>query len=437
MHVSFEKFRCFGEPQTAPVRPLTILVGENSAGKSSFLAGFRYIYEFTSGERDVSFNKDPFFLGGYRSIAHSRGGRHGTASSFKLGLERGNPRSSRKGGDLTLFEVTFADEDGDCKPTEFGVSKDGKSVRVSSDIDWTAAVEDENIKFEHKVRHARPAAVLGRHPDFFGFDFFLREIVFSSRLEDKSISNDEKIAIGIIEEILNHTRRISSRRSGSLTALAPVRTRPQRNYDPTQLGPSSEGDQLISNLGKMARLDTHRWAELKDQLEKYGRETGLFEEIKVQKLGKSETDPFQILVKKQGKQINIIDMGYGISQILPLFVMMSNISSSETILIQQPEVHLHPSAQAALGEVIAKTAKEKKFPNLIIETHSDFFMDRVLSCVQREIISSRDVSILFFEKNRFNSKIHHIEIGSNGELIDPPDAYRSFFMEEAFRSLGI
>src|SRR5438105_7881207 len=82
-----ENFRCFGERQEIPLAPLTVLVGENSSGKSAFLAATRLAWDLGNGRRFLDFNEDPFNLGAYDQIATYRGGRAGRAKSFSIGQD--------------------------------------------------------------------------------------------------------------------------------------------------------------------------------------------------------------------------------------------------------------------------------------------------------------------------------------------------------------
>ena len=83
---TLENFRRFHKPTHVDIAPVTILVGDNSSGKTSFLAGLRYIIQSMSFDIDGSFNREPFFLGAYDQIAHYRGGRYGRSTDFLLGL---------------------------------------------------------------------------------------------------------------------------------------------------------------------------------------------------------------------------------------------------------------------------------------------------------------------------------------------------------------
>src|ERR1039458_1712736 len=87
VRLQFEGIRCFSEPQDAIIRPLTLLVGENSSGKSTFLALCRIASSLTRGfAQRIPFNEPPFLLGAYDQIASYRGGSAGRAKSFSIGV---------------------------------------------------------------------------------------------------------------------------------------------------------------------------------------------------------------------------------------------------------------------------------------------------------------------------------------------------------------
>lgn len=84
--IEIQNFRCFLKPGPLALRPLTFLVGENSTGKSSFLAAVRLAWGLGNAVPPLDFNEEPFLLGAFDQIAHFRGGRAGRAQSFELGF---------------------------------------------------------------------------------------------------------------------------------------------------------------------------------------------------------------------------------------------------------------------------------------------------------------------------------------------------------------
>ena len=192
----------------------------------------------------------------------------------------------------------------------------------------------------------------------------------------------------------------------------------------------------------MASSDDERWEALKDAIEIFGEKTGMFDEIYIRRLGDDRSsDPFQIQVRKtsgdgNGQWRNLIDVGYGVSQILPLIVELTSPVDSSMILLQQPELHLHPSAQAGLGSMLCDVASKRQ---ILVETHSDYLINRVRMDVRDKKFNLKpeDVSILYFERTADDVQIHNIRIDENGNINNSPPSYREFFSKEINRSLGI
>ena len=193
-------------------------------------------------------------------------------------------------------------------------------------------------------------------------------------------------------------------------------------------------------LAHMYFNDSHRWMNLKNTIERFGQVAGLFDEISIKPLGKKDSEPFQIQVRKfdgrlKGPHRNLVDVGYGVSQVLPIITELLSQDAPSLFLLQQPEVHLHPRAQAALGSLFCQVARPDR--QLVVETHSDHLLDRVRMDVRDGTteLKPEDVSILFFERGDLDVRIHSIRLDKEGNVLDAPDSYRRFFMEETSRSI--
>ena len=139
---------------------------------------------------------------------------------------------------------------------------------------------------------------------------------------------------------------------------------------------------------RLLRTKDKDWGTLHDDLVEFGLQSGLFSEIKIKSHGKQINDPFQLQVKvRKGPQSNIMDVGYGITQILPILVEIIH-SGPTTFLLQQPEVHLHPRGQAEFSTFLAKSVNKKKH-SFLIETHSDYIIDRVRISVRDKTYKAR------------------------------------------------
>ena len=111
---------------------------------------------------------------------------------------------------------------------------------------------------------------------------------------------------------------------------------------------------------RLDRTDKSGWSSLRDDLVDFGRESGLFSDIKVRSHGKQMSDPFQLQVKvRSASYANIVDVGYGVSQCLPILVDVRS-EWQRVFLLQQPEVHLHPRAQAGLADLFVESFRNNR-----------------------------------------------------------------------------
>ena len=161
----------------------------------------------------------------------------------------------------------------------------------------------------------------------------------------------------------------------------------------------------------------------------------MFESVSISKLGSKATNPFQVMIQLAGRSRNLIDVGYGVSQALPVVTQTVLENPNTTILMQQPEVHLHPKAQAALGSFFCEMVKNGD-RRLVVETHSDFIVDRIRQEVASGVVPAEWVSILFFHRIGYATTVHAMQLDKTGNLQNAPDVYREFFLREELRLLG-
>lgn len=371
MELLLENVRCFTGRHEIPIRPLTLLVGENSTGKTTVLAMLHALSQGFSSLTSANFNEAPYELGHYATIS-SRQGRAKKAKpkEFRIGYQE---------GDLWV-NATYVEQAGQPVLAEMHLHFPG----AQNSILWTPPW-DNNFEKRHTF----------------------------NRLQDDF-------------QILPRCR-----------SMAPVRSRPRRTYDPISEEFQPEGEHIPFLLSRILREKDHKQRQsLLSGLLAYGQESGLFESVSVRNLGEPDhlADPFQVQVTLAGHAVNLIDVGYGVSQALPVIVESVLSAKQRCLLLQQPEVHLHPRAQAALGTFFA-TLVGNNGRQFVIETHSDYLLDRVRQEVAKKTLKPKDVMILYFERHAANVTVHPIELDSIGNIMNPPLSYRQFFIDEDMRLL--
>ena len=434
--VTLQNFRCFRERQRACLAPLTLLVGDNSTGKTSFLALIRALSDVAFGDRMPDFKEEPYDLGSFEEIAHHRGGRVGHADTFEAAFDSGTYH----------FEVAFGKQGSAPVPV--------RKLLKGGDL-WIEQRWEENRTSILRAGTARGSWEIPRAPDrkYSGteglatllFRFSLSQRAFQSSIELPSSSNksssftpeDEdqltQLALALVLPDYPESRPFAN---------APVRSKPRRTYDPARPTADAQGNYIPMYLADIFFRNPREWERLKAALERFGKLAGLFDEVSIKQLGRRESEPFQVQVRKysgklKGPQRNLIDVGYGVSQVLPVVIELLREETRCPLLLQQPEVHLHPSAQAALGSLFCQVAAPDR--QLVVETHSDHLLDRVRMDMRDKTSTLRpeQVSILFFERDKMEVRIHSLRIDSEGNILNAPDSYRQFFMEETKRSLGL
>jgi predicted ATPase len=443
--VQFTDFRCFGETAAVEIRPITLLIGENSAGKTSFLAGLRFLLESLAPQSRNPFNRDPYFLGGFDQIAHYRGGRGGRAKKFTMSLHGlssslGKGRSSTVENDVS-HHFSFVKGAPQPELISYQFAANGTRLELSIEDEKVAINvinrDTRNAPTMVPFRHSPPAALIRENTSF--ISFVIRELGFGVEPEGRTgESGRGRVSRELLRELADAFRVSSRTLSQDVFASAPVRTQPLRTYTPSELLASSEGSHVPLELSRAKARDPERWSMLRQGLISFGESSGLFSDIDIRQLGKGDIDPFQIMVRINGPAMNLADVGYGISQVLPIVYQVQHSSRHGTYLLQQPEVHLHPRAQAELGSLLAATVAEKRGkPMFVVETHSDYLVDRIRIEVANRRISPGDVTIIFFQRDQHGSTANNLFVNDRGEIKDVPDEFRGFFIEEHGKLLGL
>lgn len=128
----------------------------------------------------------------------------------------------------------------------------------------------------------------------------------------------------------------------------------------------------------------------------------------------------------------ITDVGFGISQILPVITLCYYVPEGSTILLEQPEIHLHPSVQAGLADVLIDAIKVRKV-QIIVESHSEHLLRRIQRRIaESEGLSDEDVALYFCRFDRDHSVLDPLDLDPYGNIRNwPKDFFGNEFEEMA------
>ena len=366
--VRFDNYKRFFKAEELELRPVTILVGKNSSGKSSVARLFpmlRCSLEETA-KTPISFVNDGVSLG----------------SSFGNLCHNGNSVG-------LSFGVTF--DTGMSVDMQLITSK-GTDVYVQS-----YSVINQGHQYLFKLHKKKD------------------EIVYISEQGDCEFSNDFRGFVhgGIFERL-----GIQSQLAQCIDYIGPIRELPARSYYYTNSG----RDNFVGKNGSRAYSMLYEDKILTQRVSSWFERTMGGCKLKV--ADTSEAGVYQVLLNKRDQKsydVNIADEGMGIGQILPIIVRCLQPIANSIVVIEQPELHLHPAAHRDLAMLFAETSKQNNH-TYVVETHSE----NVLLGLREAIVdnkidfNAKDAIIYFVDENEDGAYLRKIEIDDEGMLSDWP-----------------
>ena len=153
------------------------------------------------------------------------------------------------------------------------------------------------------------------------------------------------------------------------------------------------------------------------------KKLGLVHEFGIEEVAKG-TNIFRAMVKTTPSSVPVAltDVGFGVSQVLPALVLLYYVPEGSTVLMEQPEIHLHPSAQSGLADLMLNVA-ETRDVQIIVESHSEHLMRRLQRRVAEEEASSEDVKLYFVSSSRGVAQASDLELNEWGEIENWPEHF--------------
>ena len=527
LELELDKFKPFGRSQRLPIRPITLIYGQNSAGKSSIIQAVLLLKQTLEDTQNPGIPLLPrgslVDLGSFSELAY--GHRRGSSVSFRFTFGAVSERGTRS-GILTLTEpphgigLTFGGEPG------------GRSIGVQRLDIYSGHSPDLLISYEPAPRDEGDGAENAAHADPFAGRLFRvaksnyehpiwhelwktqqrageteggtlrlelaqwRELVAAlevdpnpssqrhyeearkelARLEERHDSRGRltwKAALQDFERTNQATRircrnfvPIGAHRTlvtdpvsgeyfqvgrtsqldvsrlaviigqelrswlGRVSYLGPLRDYPERLYIYTGVRPRGVGKAgddaphlLYADHALLSRVnETIRSFELGYTLEMRSADNA-------DELG----DVYAIRLRDSTSKVSVSlrDVGFGISQLLPL-VVESLLGRRRVLCVEQPEIHLHPRLQTNLADLLADGIRPPFRNAFIVETHSEHLLLRLQRLIRLGKLRSTDVSVVYVERGVDGSRIVQLRLDASGDLIDP---WPGGFFEEGFAEM--
>lgn len=422
-----KNFKAWSDTGEIRLAPITVLFGGNSAGKSSIpqlLLMLKQTAESPDRSRALHLGDErtPVDLGLYTDVIHD----HETENELEFSLWwrvdpafqiRDRVHKDRFRGDEIKFSATLSGESAPrVTQMKYRVLRGGeRQMSLGLTLEEGPA---ERYKLQYSgyrpVRQPGSSLPLPRPERFYRFP---EEA--TAYYQNLGVASDLAFSL---EETLR-----------SVFYLGPLREPPRRSYRwsgeaPDHVGP--RGDRFIEAILAGAKR-TYVWkAARKLSLEalvaRCLREMGLIADFKVVSLGPKLKEHEVTVRTAPGRPwVHLTDVGFGVSQVLPIIVESFYVPAGSTVLMEQPEIHLHPRVEAKLADLFvdAVNARENgvlRNCQFVIESHSEHLLRRLQLKIAEQAVSKDQVALYFVEQGERGATLREIEVDDYGNITNWP-----------------
>ena len=382
-----QNFKSWQDTGTLPFAPLTGLFGANSSGKSSILQVLLMLKQTVERPaKDPSDWNELFYFGDQRSpvnLSNFEAVIHGHKQDLSLGIS-----VSWKLLEQINIEGTLTD-----------LLSFSTAIKKSGLYGFRYIVDGRDFELEWT-----PQGHLFKSAGVRPFRFY--GVIKPTELEELFLPLQNAF-----ENLFSQIRH-----------LGPLREYPQHCYTwggdhPKGIG--QEGEKAISALlsGRIRNLS------IDEQILNWLQRLELIESYNLRPLSDTGRD-YEFLVKKykDGPEVRLTDIGFGVSQVLPVLVLCYYVPEGSILILEQPEAHLHPKVQSDLADVLIDVVKNRNV-QIILESHSEHLLLRLMRRIAEEKLSVDDTTLYFCQINDGTSEIKRLNMDEYGNIRNWPQDF--------------
>lgn len=404
--ISIEGFKAIGDRVDVELRPLTLLAGANSSGKSSLMQGVLLLKQTI----EAPYDPGPILLHGphvrftsVEQLLHTGVSKLSRADGFTVGIDDGK----------SSFETRIERSSG--SKQELVVSRFKLRFKGSPLFELTPDTNIEDLIKKHPKQFNIPPSPEYRIEivrDRFTLVVSLVRPPTDGAGQARFLAPIVPVDLGLLRNIIHIPGlRGNPERSYPLTATGPFFPGTFENYSASVISRWSDDEpDKIKELGKNLQQLGLTWkVEAK-------RVDGASVELRVGRMPRSVVGGARDLV-------NIADVGFGVSQTLPILVALIEAKRGQLVYVEQPEIHLHPRAQVAMASLLADAAKRGVV--LVVETHSSSLLLAIQTLVAEGSLPHELVKLHWFTRDEKSgaTKIDGADLDEAGRFGDWPEDF--------------
>ncbi|MDE0484256.1 MAG: DUF3696 domain-containing protein [Candidatus Poribacteria bacterium] len=421
-HIRVQNFKSWEDSGYIKFGPLTGFFGTNSSGKSSLLQMLlllKQTTEYKDTEDVIFFGDETSYvnLGNFREVIHAH--RMIAPLVFELQCQLTHPRSLIK------------------------ISEDGSP--------WEQKVE--KFAYESVIQVENRELIVGKLSYGASLNGVAEIVCSEGQASFRNTYGEESIlklenCYGIRStgetEVEKFLRKYSSAFEELFTYvfyLGPTRSHPKRQYHwegshPADIG--HWGDKMIDAL-LSARVDlkTIQCDEvnisIEEKISEWLREMELAYSFLLERIETRDGKDYDVRIqtKEYGSKIALADMGYGLSQFLPVLVLCYYAPEGSTLILEQPGIHLHPMVQSQLADLLIEVVNERKL-QILVESHSEHFLTRLQRRIAEEKIAADQTALYFCRNDNGVSNIEQLKVDEFGNIENWPENFFGNEMGDLF-----
>lgn len=427
--LQIKNFKAWADSGKIRMAPLTIFCGNNSSGKSSVGQLFLMLKQtIASSDRQrvmhLGEKGSLVDLGTYRDIVFNHDENKHIEFGFNYDIQINKIVDAKNIATYGPFHNLIFDAE---------ISYDAKSSRILLERMKYQMLNGKKLSFQyykdqlkyqltsdeyHMVRRHMKPHKLPPPVNFYGFpDETVAYFQNTGFLPDLSLS---------IYNLLKN-----------MFYVGPLREYPERQYQfsgeiPSEVGKKGENaiKALLASRDRKIKNKNKKLYERFDELiARWLKTMGLIHSFKIESIAQGRKEfEVKIMVNKNSSEVLITEVGFGISQVLPIIVQSFFAPNNSILFFEQPEIHLHPSVQSHLGDLFIETihAREKgsdRQVQVIVESHSEHLIRRIQRRIADETIKPEEVAFYFVHQKNGQAILEKMEIDLFGSISNWPEDF--------------
>lgn len=409
-----KNFKSWVDTGDIRLAPLTVFFGRNSSGKSTLLQApllLKQTAESLDSRQALRLQGPDTYvdLGSFRDVIRD----HDTSRLLEMTISWRLPQpavllsgSERITTDSLSLTTSIGTDHPDRQPSEMAVHSLRYTLANGAVIEMRRAGRGSALRAPG-LDPSHSAHVFINPPS----------LVKAYKFPDQSVFGGP--GLQILGQLPFHLER----QLATLTYVGPLRSRPARTYQWPGSSPDSVGRDGENTVAALLASDGDfhatiaRWLQYLGVVESFGIEAVA-----------PDRDLYEPRVTAPGgtTPVSLIDVGFGVSQVLPVLVQIFYAARDSSIILEQPEMHLHPAAHSALGDTLLAAVRENNV-QLLVETHSEHLLHRIQRRIAEERLVPGDIALYFVETSDNQSTLQELTVDPYGNIINWP---QDFFGDE-------